>query len=153
MKTLIIALLISSVVSGQKKDNLQWHPNYRPHVFVYDEYPTLVGSFQSFRNDIPYRVKDTVPFIGFGVQIGEIEFGGAKSTVIIRPDSLKPLSRDTIPALFLVTDTSIAKSSAFAVKGYEVYRRNGEIDWLQKRLDSNKKPLPNTWVVWQTSIY
>lgn len=152
MKTLIIALLISSVVSGQQS----WKANKititeLPIDWRCNCHPSPVGQLSDFRGGpAKYEIKDTVPFIGFGVQIGEIVFGQPK-----------PLPKDTIPSMLLITDTSIAKPvyQVFAIKGYRVLE-NGygyndnmttfSMKYLISYLDENKKPLPNTWVVWQT---
>lgn len=149
MKTLIIALLISSVVSGQKIDTVKTSFD-KCHPIGSKDLNISVGSFQSFRSDISYKVKDTVPFIEYGTQIGKVEFGWPKSP-----------PKDTIPAIILISDTSIAKTTyqVFAIKGYQVmasgfqYSENMVptiMKYFVLHLDSNKKPLPNTWVVWQT---
>jgi hypothetical protein len=142
MKKLIIALLISSVVSGQKIDTAKTSFD-KCHPIGSKDLNISVGSFQSFRSDISYKVKDTVPLIGYGAQIGDVVFGQPK-----------PLPKDTIPAMLLITDTSIAKPTyeVFAIKGYMVIQNEhiyGDLmnGILAKRpiyyLNENKKPLPN----------
>lgn len=148
MKTLIIALLISSVVSGQKPAS-----QTTPIDFFMQPYKSVsIGNYNDFRGDISYIIKDTIPAMGY-IRLPDIEFGQPK-----------PLPRDTIRALFLATDTSLSKPiyQVFAIKGFRVlengYGYNADMTtspmkYLISYLDSNKKPLPNTWVVWQTSIY
>ena len=154
MKTLIIALLISSVVSGQKPAS-----QTVPIDFFMQPYKAIsIGNYKDFRGNISYMVKDTLPTT---ITTNPPTNG----YFIMRPaDTLKPLPKDTTRTLFLVTDTSLAKTNyqVFAIKGFRViengygYDKNmnpSPMNYLISYLDSNKKPLPNTWVVWQTSIY
>lgn len=130
MKTLIIALLISSVVSGQVD--------------------FIERSYQKYYNYLPCYFDTLQKYSLPKVQPTPANFEQYK----YRP------KQDTIQAMLLISDTSNVNKSyqVFAIKGYQVlengYQYNEQMmpismKYLVFYLDSNKKPLPKTWVVWQ----